>query len=156
MARSRADPRPQNRPGASRVSRDNTGDTEKGHKGTPVSARNWRVVTDWTTPGPETYDPRGLEETPPGSRTVIIDQQGGLHELTAPDDPAPDSNPRTFLEYDEVATCPACGADMRGTEEKGVDLRMATDMIRLAWSDNYDIAVLVSSDQDFVPVAEFL
>ena len=71
----------------------------EGHKGTMVSARNWRVVTDWTTPGPETYDPRGLEETPPGSRTVIIDQQGGLHELTAPDDPAPDSNPRTFLEY---------------------------------------------------------
>ena len=71
----------------------------EGHKGTTVSARNWRVVTDWTTPGAETYDPRGLEETPPGSRTVIIDQQGGLHELTAPAAPAPDSNPRTFLEY---------------------------------------------------------
>ena len=26
----------------------------------------------------------------------------------------------------------------------------------MAWADNYDIAVLVSSDQDFVPVAEFL
>lgn len=45
---------------------------------------------------------------------------------------------------------------MRGTEEKGVDVRMATDMISLAWIDNYDIAVLVSSDKDFVPVAEFL
>ena len=45
---------------------------------------------------------------------------------------------------------------MRGTEEKGVDVRMATDMIGLAWADNYDIAVLVSSDRDFVPVAEFL
>ena len=55
-----------------------------------------------------------------------------------------------------VAVCPACGADMRGTEEKGVDVRMATDMISLAWADNYDIAVLVSSDRDFVPVAEFL
>lgn len=33
---------------------------------------------------------------------------------------------------------------------------MATDMISLAWIDNYDIAVLVSSDQDFVPLAEFL
>ena len=53
------------------------------------------------------------------------------------------SPPRCPACYDEVATCPACGADMRGTEEKGVDLRMATDMIRLAWSDNYDIAVLV-------------
>ena len=45
---------------------------------------------------------------------------------------------------------------MRGTEEKGVDVRMETDMISLAWVDNYDIAVLVSSDRDFVPVAEFL
>ena len=45
---------------------------------------------------------------------------------------------------------------MRGTGEKGVDVRMATDMISLAWVDNYDIAVLVSSDRDFVPVAEFL
>ena len=33
---------------------------------------------------------------------------------------------------------------------------MATDMISLAWADNYDTAVLVSSDRDFVPVAEFL
>ena len=45
---------------------------------------------------------------------------------------------------------------MRRTEEKGVDVSMAADMISLAWADNYDIAVLVSSDRDFVPVAEFL
>jgi uncharacterized LabA/DUF88 family protein len=45
---------------------------------------------------------------------------------------------------------------MRGTEEKGVDVRMATDMIMLAWVDSYDVAVLVSSDADFVPVAAFL
>ncbi len=58
--------------------------------------------------------------------------------------------------HGEIATCPRCGATMRGTEEKGVDVRMATDMISLAWADNYDIAVLVTSDQDLVPVAEFL
>ena len=45
---------------------------------------------------------------------------------------------------------------MRGTEEKGVDTRIATDKIKLAWVDNYDIAVLLSSDRDFVPVVEFL
>ena len=39
---------------------------------------------------------------------------------------------------------------------KGVDVRIATDMISLAWANNYDIAVLISSDQDFLPVAEFL
>ena len=58
--------------------------------------------------------------------------------------------------YARVDVCPSCDADMRGTEEKGVDVRMATEMISLAWADNYDIAVLVSSDRDFVPVADFL
>jgi uncharacterized LabA/DUF88 family protein len=45
---------------------------------------------------------------------------------------------------------------MRGTEEKGVDTRIVTDMISLAWSNSYDVAVLVSADRDFVPVADFL
>lgn len=66
------------------------------------------------------------------------------------------SPPKCPVCHQAVAKCPACDADMRGTEEKGVDVRMATDMISLAWVDNYDIAVLVSSDRDFVPVAEFL
>lgn len=56
----------------------------------------------------------------------------------------------------ETVTCHACGKDMRGTEEKGVDTRLATDLIRLAWESNYDAAVLVSADRDFVPVADFL
>lgn len=56
----------------------------------------------------------------------------------------------------EVTVCAVCGADMRGTEEKGVDTRIATDMISLAWANGYTCAVLVSSDRDFVPVAEFL
>mgnify|MGYP001766478791 CR=1 FL=1 len=56
----------------------------------------------------------------------------------------------------EVSTCPSCGADMRGTEEKGVDTRIVTDMISLAWSDSYNVGVLVSADRDFVPVADFL
>ena len=66
------------------------------------------------------------------------------------------SPPKCPTCLESVGTCPVCGADMRGTEEKGVDVRMATDMISLAWVGNYDIAVLVSSDRDFVPVAEFL
>lgn len=58
--------------------------------------------------------------------------------------------------HEEVSACPSCEADMKGTEEKGVDTRIATDMIKLAWVDSYDVAVLVSSDRDFVPVVEFL
>lgn len=56
----------------------------------------------------------------------------------------------------ETKLCSSCGADLRGTEEKGVDTRIVTDMISLAWANSYDVAMLVSSDKDFVPVAEFL
>lgn len=56
----------------------------------------------------------------------------------------------------EATHCSECNGDMRGTEEKGVDTRIVADMISLAWADAYDVAVLVSSDRDFVPVAEFL
>ena len=58
--------------------------------------------------------------------------------------------------HQEMTQCRNCLADLRGTEEKGVDTRIATDMIKLAWAENYDVAVLLSSDRDFVPVVEFL
>ncbi len=43
------------------------------------------------------------------------------------------------------------GAKMRGvlTVEKGVDVMIATDLLRFAWEDRYDLAVLVSGDGDF-------
>lgn len=56
----------------------------------------------------------------------------------------------------EAQKCPSCQADMRGTEEKGVDTLIVKDMISLAWEAAYDVAILVSNDRDFVPVAEFL
>ena len=55
-----------------------------------------------------------------------------------------------------VPVCPTCGSDLRGGDENGVDVRIATDMIKLARADNYDTAVLVSSDRDFIPVVDFL
>jgi len=33
--------------------------------------------------------------------------------------------------------------------EKGVDVRLATDMLKLAWANAYDTAILVSHDGDF-------
>lgn len=56
----------------------------------------------------------------------------------------------------EVSGCPRCGMELRGSEEKGVDTRIATEMISTAWDGGYDVAVLVSSDRDFVPVVQFL
>ena len=55
-----------------------------------------------------------------------------------------------------IPDCPHCGSGLARTQEKGIDTAIVTDMIRLAWEDGYDIAVLVSSDSDFVPVVEFL
>ena len=102
------------------------------------------------------YDPaserdRGLRNW----ATTVVDTFPGVSVSIVPRQKKR-SPPRCPICYGSVVQCPACNADMRGTEEKGVDVRMATDMISLAWVDNYDIAVLVSSDRDFVPVAEFL
>lgn len=58
--------------------------------------------------------------------------------------------------HQQVASCPHCQAGLGGTEEKGIDTAIVTDMIRLAWEQAYDIAVLVSSDSDFVPAVQFL
>ena len=39
-------------------------------------------------------------------------------------------------------------------QEKGIDTAIVTDMIGLAWEDAYDVAILVSSDSDFIPAVE--
>ena len=100
----------------------------------PASERDRRLHR-WAT---------GVVDTFPGVKVSIAPRQKKRSPPTCPSC------------HHRLTTCPTCGADMRGTEEKGVDVRMATDMISLAWVDNYDVAVLVSSDRDFVPVAEFL
>lgn len=58
--------------------------------------------------------------------------------------------------YSSVPICPGCGRSMLRTEEKGVDVRLTVEMISLAMLRSYDIAVLISSDRDFIPVAEYL
>lgn len=58
--------------------------------------------------------------------------------------------------HHQVRNCPVCAKDMRGTEEKGVDVQMTVDMISAAIQGTYDVAVIVSSDRDFIPAAKFL
>ncbi|MDP3064504.1 MAG: NYN domain-containing protein, partial [Chloroflexota bacterium] len=38
--------------------------------------------------------------------------------------------------------------------EKGVDVKLTIDMLRLAWQDTYDTAILVTGDGDFMDVVE--
>lgn len=42
----------------------------------------------------------------------------------------------------------------RSGEEKGIDVRIALDIIRLALKREYDVALIVSQDQDLSEVAE--
>lgn len=58
--------------------------------------------------------------------------------------------------HQEILDCPLCKQKMIATEEKGVDTLIATDMIRLAWEEAYDLAVLATSDSDLVPAVQFL
>jgi uncharacterized LabA/DUF88 family protein len=43
-----------------------------------------------------------------------------------------------------------------GYVEKGVDIKIAVDMFKLAHDNVYDTAILVTSDGDFVPVIEVI
>lgn len=68
----------------------------------------------------------------------------------------PRSAPKCNHCYQPITACPACGKMLSGTVEKGVDTAIPTDMIRLAWEDAYELAVLVSLDADLVPAVQFL
>lgn len=104
------------------------------------------------------YDPDNLKDA--GLRRWMsntVARFPGVHPIMVPRRRRREG-PKCPLCHTEVRFCPnpECQADMRGTEEKGVDTRIATDLISLAWDGNYDAVVLVSSDRDFVPVVEFL
>jgi uncharacterized LabA/DUF88 family protein len=58
--------------------------------------------------------------------------------------------------HKQITDCPYCGGRMIRTVEKGIDTAIVTDMISLAWEDAWDIAILVSSDRDYIPLVEFL
>jgi uncharacterized LabA/DUF88 family protein len=52
--------------------------------------------------------------------------------------------------------CPTCGnlEMLENSSEKGVDVRIAVDMVLGAVNNEYDHAVLVSEDSDFVPAIQ--
>ena len=55
-----------------------------------------------------------------------------------------------------IATCPACKGRLRGTVEKGVDAAIITDLLSMAFDDNYDLGVLVSGDADYAPAVGYI
>ena len=58
------------------------------------------------------------------------------------------------LEFAKGGTCRFDLINNEFKQEKGVDVNLAVDMIKL--SAIYDVCILISGDQDFVPVVQFL
>lgn len=102
------------------------------------------------------YDPAKPNDTKLKNWFVNwLDKQRGVHVVALPRQKKR-GYPSCPICHVEAQKCESCGHDLRGTEEKGIDTRMVADMISLAWADAYNVAVLVSTDRDFVPVADFL
>jgi len=55
-----------------------------------------------------------------------------------------------------ITECPECKAPLQGAGEKGVDAAIITDLLTLAFDDNYDIAVLISGDADHAPAVRYI
>lgn len=58
--------------------------------------------------------------------------------------------------HQSITICPHCNTPITGMIEKGVDTAIVTDLLKLALEKAWDIAVLVSSDWDFIPAVELL
>jgi len=86
--------------------------------------------------------------------TSWLDRQAGVSVKCL--ERRPKACPKCPSCHQEIETCPHCGKIIKATVEKGVDTLIATDMIRLAWEDAYDLAVLATLDADLVPAVEFL
>jgi uncharacterized LabA/DUF88 family protein len=50
-----------------------------------------------------------------------------------------------------IVVCPHCRGPITAMVEKGVDTSIVTDLLNLAWESAWDVAILISSDRDFIP-----
>lgn len=55
-----------------------------------------------------------------------------------------------------INPCPYCNSSTAGTIEKGVDTSIVTDLLSLAWDSAWDVAILITSDRDFIPAVDLL
>ncbi len=84
----------------------------------------------------------------------VVTQAPGMKVVTKARKPK--SPPKCQACHEEISACPHCAEPLRRTGEKGIDTGLVTDLLRHAWEDTYDTAVLVSADADFLPAVEFV
>ncbi len=102
------------------------------------------------------HNPRSADKTFHKWITNWLNRQPGIQVECQ--ERKPKAPPKCPICHKLIEKCPhpECGQPIVATVEKGVDTLLVTDMIRLAWEDAYEIAVLVSSDRDFIPAVKYL
>jgi uncharacterized LabA/DUF88 family protein len=88
--------------------------------------------------------------------TTWLDRQPGINVQAL--ERKPKALPKCNTCHKEITHCPhqGCGNAIVQTVEKGVDTLLATDLIRLAVSNAYDVAVISTLDADMIPAVEFV
>lgn len=101
------------------------------------------------------YDPNSSDDMKHHKwATGWLSRQPGFYVLCS--ERKPKNLPHCSTCHEQIKYCPNCKARMKNTVEKGVDAAIATDLIRLAWEDAYDVGVLVTLDADLIPAVEFI
>jgi uncharacterized LabA/DUF88 family protein len=132
---------------------------------------DWKKVSPWliqqataivgsplTYEGTHVYvshDPKNKKDRPLRDFALnVLDRFPGIH-VTLLERKAKGS-PHCPACHQPIDTCPHCGSAVTGTIEKGVDTAIVTDILKLAWEGALGIAILVSSDRDFIPAVDLL
>lgn len=117
--------------------------------GTPHSYEGTYIYTSYN---PKTDEGKKFKQW----ATTWLDRQPGINVQAR--ERKPKALPKCNTCHREITHCPyeGCGHPIVQTVEKGVDTLLATDLIRLAVSNAYDIAVIATLDADMLPAVEFV
>lgn len=101
------------------------------------------------------YDPRKPEDKRLQDWALnFLDRQPGVKVKLQ--QRKPKGSPTCPVCHTKIVSCPHCGGSTTGTIEKGVDTAIVTDLLSLAWEGAWEVAILVTSDRDFIPAVEML
>lgn len=101
------------------------------------------------------HDPRKAEDKRLRDWAInFLDRQPGVKVKML--ERKPKGSPLCPACHKKITLCPHCGGSTTGTIEKGVDTAIVTDLLSLAWEGAWEVAILVSSDRDFIPAVDML
>ncbi|GAB4578750.1 MAG: NYN domain-containing protein [Anaerolineales bacterium] len=115
--------------------------------GTPLSYEGANIYLS--------YDPGGAKDIKLRDFAVnVLDRLPGI-QVTLKERKARNA-PTCPTCHQLIKFCPHCNSPMNRLIEKGVDTAMVTDLLKLAWENAWEIAIVISSDRDFIPAIELL